>query len=119
MISAASLNNALRDFFADMLPPRVDLAPLTELPSDCTPEKKKELVIELPPVVVLSLAERIDALVAVMSATGVQEHRMPKNWTTCALYDMQGDDRYLGVAYINTDTGQEFMVERDGKEYWL
>lgn len=116
MINAAALNAALRDYFTDIVRPDSDLSKGPAAVA-APPEFKPELD-DAPRVVVPSISERVAELMAAMAEESTP-HVFPKNWTTCALWDAQGDDHFVGTAYINIDTGREFMVERDGKEYWL
>lgn len=77
---------------------------------------------ELPPPVVLSLAERVAILFEQVEQTLLDPSLrvMPENFTTTQLYSRDAEGtHFIGTAYLRVDTGEEFMVERDGKEYWL
>lgn len=120
------LSLALSDYFMN------ELSESDETESDLsedTKEEQNELVAEitpvddLPPIVVQSIADRVNEL-AIAVNDGMEmmaQHAYPENWTTASFTDMQHGNggSYLGVAYINSDTGLEFMIERDGKEYWI
>ena len=90
-------------------------------------EKEEEGVLselsfcEEPPPIVLSLSERVDALAAAME-NGLLDpglHADPENFTISALYDRARQGAYVGQLYTNTDTGADYKIVIDGKEYWL
>jgi len=70
------------------------------------------MTIEEPPVVQLSFAERVSALVDAMASTG-QEFYIPEpeNMTVIDYYDRaHGGQGYLGKLYLNADTGAEYKL---------
>ena len=119
------LSLALSDYFMN------ELSESDETESDLsedTKEEQNELVAEitpvddLPPIVVQSIADRVNEL-AIAVNDGMEmmaQHAYPENWTTAEFYNRDSiGTHYIGTAYINSDTGLEFMIERDGKQYWI
>lgn len=115
MISAAALNAALRDYFADIIRPNSDLSKQEPYFSDA---QEATPISDIPPVVVQSFAERINDLAQAMAP--LKHPPEPEVMTVIDCYDCAGDDTYLGKLYLDASSGREYkFVTFEGKTVFL
>jgi hypothetical protein len=127
---AAALSRAIGDYFRATLDPEPYGISLSAPESEEDRRRREALAaapipdIDIPPTVVQSFAERVDALVLVMDkavpAIASQTRRVPENMVETLVWDMAGDDRFVGHLFIDAATGREVkLVTPDDRTVWL
>ena len=132
---AASLNRALSDYFRAALDAAESASSLS-MPERGMPDKRRREIVEVaepltpipgidtPLPVVLSFAERVDAL-AEATGDAIADpalHKEPENMVDVLYFDRAGGNggRFVGHLFLDAATGKEVkLVTPGGRTVWL
>lgn len=134
MLTSDQLQEAINEFGEDQPyepaylegdeEPEVEISDPGEVVEEEKAEEAECEITDIAPVeplpIVLSISERAMSLFNAMEMSIEMMRADPENFTTLELWscDYEGS-HYVGTLYTNTDTGEDYKIVRDGKDYWL